>query len=166
MAQKPVYSDDPEGEGIEEARNFENHMRIEDGSEGENLDSTLGKEELSRMPQGVVEEEPREVPFYIENNIEWSNALQSNDQEDEEESARQKEIIPGKGINEVFPASVYAQEEEFEDDDETAYEGNAVIDWSGSKQNQEKIKMIQNTISSDDSSIYDKSTMEEVRNKL
>jgi len=25
----------------------------------------------------------QEVPFYIENEIEWSNALQSNDQEEE-----------------------------------------------------------------------------------
>jgi len=133
MAAKPIHLDDPEDEKVEEARNAENHMRIEDGSEGENLTSTQGREELARMPEGPVEPEEQEVPFYIDNNIEWSNALQSNDQDEEEESARNQPIIPGKGINDYLPSKDPSQEEEFEDDEETAYKGNTVIDWSGSK---------------------------------
>lgn len=109
---KPVYSEDMEDERFEDKRNNQNHMRIEDGSEGENLTSTQGREELARLPE--VLDEP-EVPFYIDNNIEWSNALQSHDQDDEEESARKGNAIPGKGINEL----VFNEQEE--EEEETNY---------------------------------------------
>lgn len=153
-------------------------MRIEDAEdedEGENLRSGEGKEERVRDPIPILhdDQEEEEESFYIENNLEWSNALQSKENEDSEEKKGKKtEIIPGQGINEYIQMKHSAFNSDDYEEPEPLESNNKIMDWSGSKKealssSNQQIKMVPgNTISSEDSSHYDKSTMEEVRQKL
>jgi hypothetical protein len=60
-------------------------------------------EDATNFSDGEPESAKPEEVFYIENEIEWSNALQSRDMDEDsdgEQKKKQLPIIPGQGINE------------------------------------------------------------------